>query len=147
MFLSIPDYKFLKVFGCCCFPNPRLYNKNKVSPCICLGYRLKHKGYKCLTSNNNIVISLDVIFYENIFSFFFKLNLTSPSLLPTSCASCSIIVFYTSCQTSNAQISLNSSSHVEHSSYSMSSNSESEHNTILPMINTEIIMADVFEFG
>jgi hypothetical protein len=46
------DYKFLRIFGCACWPNLRPYNSNKLQSrsmqCICLGYSLLHKGYQYL---------------------------------------------------------------------------------------------------
>jgi len=51
LFNQIPDFKFLKVFGCACFLNLRLYNSHKFSSrskeCLFLGYSQHHKGYKC----------------------------------------------------------------------------------------------------
>jgi len=52
LFHRTPDYKFLKVFGCACFPNLRPYNSHKFSfrskKYVFLGYSAHHKGYKCL---------------------------------------------------------------------------------------------------
>lgn len=43
-----PDYMFLKVFGCECFPYLRPYNSTKFSfkstKCVFIGYSLQHKG-------------------------------------------------------------------------------------------------------
>lgn len=73
-----PDYAFLKVFGCNCFPNMRPFNWHKFSfrtiPCTFVGYNPKHKGYKCLTDSRKIIISRDVLFYEHLFPFFAKSN-------------------------------------------------------------------------
>ena len=70
-----PNYNFLKVFGCLCWPNLRPYTKNKLeprsTPCIFLGYSPNHIGYLCLDpKTNKIYTSKDVIFDET--SFFFK---------------------------------------------------------------------------
>jgi len=69
---QVPDYKFLKVFGCACFPNPRPYNTHKFSQrskeCVFLGYSQHHKGYKCLhIESGRMYISQDVIFHESRF--------------------------------------------------------------------------------
>jgi hypothetical protein len=69
-----PDYKFLKVFGCACWPNLRLYNSHKLTlrskECVFVGYSSSHKGYKCLDrSSGRIYISRDVVFDENKFPF------------------------------------------------------------------------------
>jgi len=73
-FSQVPDYKFLKVFGCVCFPNLCAYNSHKFSlrskPCVFLGYSTLHKGYKCYHSaTGRIYISRDVIFHEDVFPF------------------------------------------------------------------------------
>jgi transposase InsO family protein len=48
LFHSIPDYFFLKTFGCACWPNLRPYYSHKLQPrylqCVFLGYRLLHHG-------------------------------------------------------------------------------------------------------
>ena len=69
-----PNYQFLRVFGCACWPNLRPYNNHKLSfrskQCIFLGYSSLHHGYKCLDrSSGRVYISRDVVFDENIFRF------------------------------------------------------------------------------
>lgn len=55
------DYRFLKSFGCVCFPHMVPYNTNKLSfkliKCIFIGYDDHYKGYRCL----------DLISVESIF--------------------------------------------------------------------------------
>jgi hypothetical protein len=82
-FNSVPNYLFLKTFGCACWPNLRPYNSHKLQPrslqCVFLGYNLLHHSYKCLhIPTSRLYISRDVIFLENLFPF---LQNTSP--LPT----------------------------------------------------------------
>ena len=66
---KIPDYKFLRVFGCSCFPLRRTYNTYKFEPrsqeCIFLGYSMPHKRYRCLAADGCLYISKDVIFNED----------------------------------------------------------------------------------
>ena len=74
LFQHDPDYAFLRVFGCACWPNLRPYNAHKLEyrskRCAFLGYSQLHKGYKCLDiSTGRIYISRDVIFDENVFPF------------------------------------------------------------------------------
>ena len=69
-----PDYSFLRVFGCACWPNLRPYNAHKLAfrsiQCVFLGYSTLHKGYKCLDlDSGRIYISRDVIFDEDVFPF------------------------------------------------------------------------------
>jgi histone deacetylase 1/2 len=69
-----PDYSFLRVFGCACWPSLRKYNTRKLEfrskLCVFLGYSLMHKGYKCLDrSSGRIFISRDVVFDESVFPF------------------------------------------------------------------------------
>nr|KYP75335.1 Retrovirus-related Pol polyprotein from transposon TNT 1-94 [Cajanus cajan] len=80
LFHQLPDYNFLRIFGCSCFPHLRPYNKNKLQlrsqECVFLGYSTSHKGYKCLAPTGRIFISKDVIFCETRFPY--------PSLFPAS---------------------------------------------------------------
>ena len=74
LFSSSPDSSLLKIFGCACWPNLRPYNSNKLQPrslqCVFLGYRLRHKGFKCFhVASDRLYISRDVIFQESIFPF------------------------------------------------------------------------------
>jgi histone deacetylase 1/2 len=69
-----PDYTFLKVFGCACWPHTRPYNNHKLEfwskKCVFLGYSSLHKGYKCLhVPSNRVFISRDVVFDETVFLF------------------------------------------------------------------------------
>lgn len=69
-----PDYSFLKVFGCACWPHLRPYNSHKLEyrskKCVFLGYSPLHKGYKCLhVPSNRVYISRDVVFDETVFPF------------------------------------------------------------------------------
>ena len=74
LFHDKPNYSFLRVFGCACWPNLRPYNKHKLQfrskQCAFLGYSNLHKGYKCLDiSTGRVYISRDVVFDESIFPF------------------------------------------------------------------------------
>ena len=74
VFSELPDYTFLKVFGCACWPHLRPYNSRKLEfrskKCVFLGYSALHKGYKCLhVPTNRVYISRDVVFDENLFPF------------------------------------------------------------------------------
>src|ERR1044072_8001160 len=68
-----PDYSFLHVFGCACFPHLRPFNKHKMefrsTECVFLGYSTMHKGYKCLTPDGKLIISKDVVFNETAFPY------------------------------------------------------------------------------
>ena len=74
LFQEVPDYTFLKVFGCARWPHLRPYNQHKLEfrskKCVFLGYSSQHKGYKCLhVPANRVYISHDVVFDENLFPF------------------------------------------------------------------------------
>jgi hypothetical protein len=69
-----PDYTFLRVFGCACWPCLRPYNRHKLDfrskTCIFLGYSPHHRGYRCLDqSSGRIYLSRDVVFNEQLFPF------------------------------------------------------------------------------
>ncbi|CAH9056104.1 unnamed protein product, partial [Cuscuta epithymum] len=80
LFGSVPDYSFLRVFGCSCYPFLRPYNKHKMDfhseECIFIGYSSQHKGYKCLSKSGRIYISKDVTFHESKFPY--------PTLFPSN---------------------------------------------------------------
>jgi len=73
LFSKQPDYSFLRVCGCSCFPLLRPYNKHKLQfrsqEYVFLGYSPSHKGYKCLAADGRLYISKDVIFNENSFPY------------------------------------------------------------------------------
>ena len=74
LYKELPDYHFLRIFGCLCYPHLRAYMKNKLDSrsekCLFLGYSHMHLGYRCLSLiTGKLYISRDVIFKENIFSF------------------------------------------------------------------------------
>lgn len=77
-FYAKPDYNFLKTFVYRCYTCLRLFNPYKLqprsSPCIHIGYNLSHKGYKCLTHYEKIILSRRFIFDENTFSFLCKMD-------------------------------------------------------------------------
>jgi histone deacetylase 1/2 len=79
-----PDYSFLRIFRCACWPSLRKYNSRKLDfrskMCVFLGYSPFHKGYKCLDrSTGRIYISRDVVFDERVFPY---MSNTSPDLSP-----------------------------------------------------------------
>jgi len=88
LFQKSPDYNFLKVFGCACWPHLRPYNQHKLAfrsqICVFLGYSLNHKGYRCLhVPSGRVYISRNVIFDETTFPFHhFPTAASSPSSLP-----------------------------------------------------------------
>jgi hypothetical protein len=100
LFKQQPDYMFLKIFGCACWPNLRPYNNHKLAfrskHCVFLGYSSIHKGYKCLeVLSGRVYISRDVIFDEKAFLFtefhsnagarlHAEINLLPTHLLPSS---------------------------------------------------------------
>lgn len=74
LFSKAPDYKFLRIFGCLCFPFLRPYTTHKISfrsaPCVFLGYSPSYPGYRCLdTSTGRLYIVRHVQFDESTFPF------------------------------------------------------------------------------
>jgi hypothetical protein len=74
LFGSKPNYSFLRIFWCACWPNLRPYNSHKLSfrskHCAFFGYSFHHKGYKCLDIfTGRVYISRDVVFDESVFPF------------------------------------------------------------------------------
>ena len=69
LFNKLPDYNFVKTFGCSCFPLLRPYNNHildyRSHECLFLGYSTSHKGYKCLSPSGKIFNSKDVLFNES----------------------------------------------------------------------------------
>jgi len=69
-----PDYSFLRIFGCQCFPFLRPYNRHKMDfrtgPCVFLGYSPHHHGYRCLDpATDRVYIARHVRFNETCFPF------------------------------------------------------------------------------
>ncbi|RVW98057.1 Retrovirus-related Pol polyprotein from transposon TNT 1-94 [Vitis vinifera] len=83
LFKRNPDYKFLRVFGCLCYPFIRPYNNHKLQyrslKCVFLGYSLHHKGYLCLDNlTGRVYVSPHVVFDETQFPFAQNIS-SSPS--------------------------------------------------------------------
>lgn len=55
LFQNNPDYQFLRVFVCSCYPLLHPYHSHKLKfrsiECVFLGYSPSHKGYKCMSSS------------------------------------------------------------------------------------------------
>ncbi|KAM0072744.1 putative RNA-directed DNA polymerase [Helianthus debilis subsp. tardiflorus] len=74
LFHRKPDYSFLRVFGCQCYPHLRAYNSHKMDfrsiPCVFLGYSTSHYGYRCFDLHSNrLYIARHVRFNEHAFPF------------------------------------------------------------------------------
>ncbi|KAJ1698432.1 hypothetical protein LUZ63_006944 [Rhynchospora breviuscula] len=87
LFHKPPDYSFLRILGCKCFPHTRPYNSHKLEmravPCIFIGYALSQKGYRCLDlKTNKVYVSRHVQFDESVFPFK-ELSLPSKDQLST----------------------------------------------------------------
>ncbi|KAL4589952.1 hypothetical protein LXL04_002865 [Taraxacum kok-saghyz] len=75
LFHHKPDFSFLRVFGCQCYPHLHPYNQHKMdfrsTPCVFLGYNPSHHGYRCLDpSSDRIYIVRHVRFNDTSFLFF-----------------------------------------------------------------------------
>ncbi|KAJ0808584.1 putative RNA-directed DNA polymerase [Helianthus annuus] len=86
IFSRPPDFSFLRVFGCQCYPHIRPYNQHKMEfrslSCVFLGYSPVHHGYRCLdTTADRIYIARHVRFNELHFPF---LQPPSTQHIPTS---------------------------------------------------------------
>ncbi|XP_016165244.1 uncharacterized protein LOC107607858 [Arachis ipaensis] len=68
-----PDYRFLKIFGCSCFPQLRPYQPHKFDfkthKYLFLGYSPHHKGYKCLCPSGKLYVARHVVFDESEFPY------------------------------------------------------------------------------
>lgn len=64
-FLKTPDYDFLRVFGCICFPLIGPFNKHKLelkyAPCVFLGYCSNQHGYRCLLMYHVVFMYPDML--------------------------------------------------------------------------------------
>ena len=83
LFHHTPDYNFLHIFECFCFPYLLPYHAHKLdfyfSPCVFLGYSSSHLGYHYLDlTSQRICISRHVCFYEHVFSFNQSEQITHP---------------------------------------------------------------------
>ncbi|KAD7117385.1 hypothetical protein E3N88_04653 [Mikania micrantha] len=85
LFKRCPDFSFLRVFGCRCYPHIRSYNKHKMDfrslPCVFLGYSTSHHGYRCFDPiSDHLFIARHVRFDEQCFPF--SLNTPQPTTPP-----------------------------------------------------------------
>ncbi|GMP54052.1 hypothetical protein CsSME_00019325 [Camellia sinensis var. sinensis] len=74
LFHKAPDYSFMRVFGCQCFPWLKPHTSHKLQPkstlCVFFGYHPSYKGYRCLDpSSGKVYLSRHILFHENIFPF------------------------------------------------------------------------------
>ncbi|KAJ9557475.1 hypothetical protein OSB04_012089 [Centaurea solstitialis] len=71
---KIPDYSFLRTFGCLTFASTLLKSRHKFSvrarPCVYMGYPVGMKAYRLLDlKTKQFIVSIDVVFHETIFPF------------------------------------------------------------------------------
>ena len=76
LFGKVPDYTFLRTFGCACFPILSASLQNKLQPrsihCVFIGYATQYKGYRCLDlKTKNVFTSQHVQFHDQIFPYRF----------------------------------------------------------------------------
>lgn len=88
LFHSKPDYSFMCVYGCACYPWLKPYAPHKLAfrsqPCVFIGYGLTHKGYRCYNPvTGRVYISRHVIFYESSFPFHNNFPLSQSFSNPT----------------------------------------------------------------
>ncbi|CAN1779045.1 Retrovirus-related Pol polyprotein from transposon RE1 [Linum perenne] len=74
LFKAVPNLRNLKVFGCLYYASTLHHNRTKFQPravqCIFVGIPVGIKGYKVMEiESKRVLISRDVIFYENIIPF------------------------------------------------------------------------------
>ncbi|CAN0886875.1 Retrovirus-related Pol polyprotein from transposon TNT 1-94 [Linum grandiflorum] len=67
----LPDYSFLRVFGCVCYVLLPKKDRHKLDPkttkCVFVGYSSQHKGYLCYDPNTRRMrISCHVVFLEQV---------------------------------------------------------------------------------
>ncbi|KAA3475001.1 Retrovirus-related Pol polyprotein from transposon TNT 1-94 [Gossypium australe] len=91
LFQVQPNYSFLRVFRCLCFPNLKPHNTHKLqfhsTPCTFLGYSPLHKGYRCQDSNGKTYISRHVTFHESSFHFKTVKSKSDPTTVPSQSSS------------------------------------------------------------
>lgn len=97
LFRSLPDYSFLRVFRCLCFPYLRPYNKHNMdyrsSRCVFLGYPSSFGGYLCVDLNTGkMFICRHVRFDESVYPLQCSFVQVSPPAAPSSLWSVSRMV-------------------------------------------------------
>ena len=69
LYHCLPNYSFLRVYGCTYYPFLRPFNRHKFAyrsvKCTFIGYNSKHKGYLCLNMSNGKYIYHDMLFLMN----------------------------------------------------------------------------------